>query len=251
MRDGNIWIEEIKRTSRGGALVIYRTNGELPDKAGTKKDITEFSEASRKKLAFYASNAALSWRSMITLTYARNYPRCGLVCKVNLNSFLTYVKKLLPGVKYLWFLEFQKRGAPHFHILLSADYDREISEKLANSWVNLSTREDDKKDPRYMEFIIWFNSGKRLVKNCKGCQFWQSAKSSGGLSHYAVKYATKTEQKAVGKDYANVGRFWGCSRKLVEYTDILQYGEFSDQPDASDIFPGKPLKGIPKYVFGD
>jgi hypothetical protein len=250
MRNG-IWIQEIRRTSRGGALVVYKTNGLLPDKDGDKKEITEFSNKSRKKLAFYASNAALDWRSMITLTYARHYPTDGMVCKANLNSFLTYVRKLLAGVRYLWFLEFQKRGAPHFHILLSADYDKEISEKLAGSWVNLSTREDDKEDARYMKFVTWFNSGKRGVPNCNGCQFWQSAKSSNGLSHYAVKYAVKMEQKTVGKDYVNVGRFWGCSRGLVEYIEVLEYGEFANQPRASEIFPNKPLLGIPKYVFGD
>jgi hypothetical protein len=251
MRDGKIWIEEIRKTSRGGALTIYRTNGELPDKAGIKKEITEFSESSRKKLAFYASNAAISWKSMITLTYARNYPACGMVCKRNLNSFLTYARKLLPGVRYLWFLEFQKRGAPHFHILLSENYDKEISVNLAESWINLSTREDDKEDARYMKFIIWFNSDKRKVPGCDGCQFWQSAKSSGGLSHYAVKYATKLDQKTVGKNYVSVGRFWGCSRKLIEYVEVLEFGEFAKQPNVGDVFPNKPLKGIPKYIFGN
>jgi hypothetical protein len=251
MREGKIWIEEIRRTSRGGALTIYKTNGELPDRAGEKKEIIEFSAGSRKKLAFYASNAAVSWKSMVTLTYARNYPTCGIVCKHNLNSFLTYTRKLLPGVRYLWFLEFQKRGAPHFHILLSENYDKKISEKLAKSWVNISTREDDKGDENYMKFIVWFNSGKRKVSGCDGCQFWQSAKSPAGLSHYAVKYATKMGQKTVPQNYANVGRFWGCSRNLIEYVDVLTFGEFAKQPNVRNVFPNKPLKGIPKYIFGD
>ncbi len=246
-----IWVESVKYTTRGGALVTYKTDGEPPAKAGTKKAITEFSDVSRKKLAYTASNSHLKWQSMITLTYCRNYPKDGEIIKRQLNSFLTYTRKLIPGVKYLWFLEFQKRGAPHYHILLSSPYNEVISERLALSWVNIATIEGDKADFKYLRFILWFNSTARKVKNIEGCQFWQDAKSADGLSHYAVKYASKLEQKTCPNNYLNVGRFWGSSRNLIVYDNEVQYGRYAKQPYASDIFPDKPLTGLPKYVFGD
>lgn len=37
-------------------------------------------------------------------------------------------------------------------------------------------------------------------------------RSARGGAFYAVKYAMKMKQKAVPRDYRNVGRFWGNSR---------------------------------------
>jgi hypothetical protein len=246
-----IWVERVKYTTRGGALVVYKTNGVMPDKAGKKKSITEFSEKSRKKLAFCASNAGCPWLSMITLTYARNYPRSGRAVKKHLNTFLVQLRKVIGNCKYLWFLEFQKRGAPHFHILLSVGYDIVAHSKLDLAWIRCSVSESDFSDEKYLRYVFWFNGPKRKVQGCNGCQFWQDAKSPEGLSHYAVKYASKMEQKDCPLNYLSVGRFWGCSRNLIVYEKEEIYGEFAEQPSARDLFPGKPLSGLPKYIFGN
>jgi hypothetical protein len=244
-----IWLEKIKRTSRGGALAIYKSNEVMPYKRG-RGDITEFSPASRKKLAFVASNAACEWESMITLTYARDYPRTGKVIKKDLNAFLTLLRKKLDGVKYLWFLEFQKRGAPHVHVLVSEPFDLETSETLGKSWSKrvIKGREYGEK---YTKWVYWFNGTTRKIKGVRGCEFWQDAKAKRGLSRYTVKYATKMEQKDVPAAYVNVGRFWGGTKDLVEFTEDEDFGEFVSPPSPSKLFPGKPLKGIPKYIFGD
>lgn len=251
------YIKRIKLTSKGGALVergvMYAPPCEgASGRAGT--EITELKEASRKKLAFVASNAVRDWSSMFTLTYARDYPTDGREVKADLNRFLTSLRYYLPDEKYLWFLEFQKRGAPHMHVLSTAEYDVETSERLGALWSKTVLKKGDY-DDRYVRWVTWFNGTSRAVVGAVGCQFWQQAKRRGGLGRYAVKYATKTEQKKPKKCYRSVGRFWGSSRNLVEYTDTIEYnyGDIRDG-DAEKIiaalFPDKPLNGVPKFIFG-
>lgn len=245
-----VWVESIRFTSKGGALVNYKSDDILEFRPGSRGEITKFSENSRKKLAFYASNFAGAWKSMVTLTYARDYPTDGRVIKKDLNRFLSLIRKHLKYVKYLWFLEFQKRGAPHCHILLNFSYSVQLGRVLSESWSKTVIRGRDY-DKKYINWVYWFNGESRKPKETTGTQFWQNAKSEGGLSHYAVKYASKMEQKEVPSRYRNVGRFWGCSRDLIDYVCEMYYGEFANQPIARDIFPDKPLSGLPKYIFGD
>lgn len=247
------WVSGITFTTRGGAIVSRETiedNKPVAGCPGTRSEIEEFSEASRKRLAFFASNSAEKFRSMVTLTYARDYPTDGLVVRSDREYLLNVVRRYLPGVKYLWFLEWQRRGAPHIHILLTCRYNVLVQPKLSMAWANRVIRGADY-DEEYQEWVRWFNGSTRKVKNASGCQFWQNGKTDGGLSRYAVKYAVKMHQKDVPPQYRNVGRFWGCTRGLVEFLPTIHYSRGDYIPSADKLFPGKPLTGLPKYVFGD
>ncbi|GAH86880.1 unnamed protein product, partial [marine sediment metagenome] len=57
---------------------------------------------------------------MVTLTYPAVFPKNGKVVKKHLNVMLKWLKYRLPAKNYLWFFEWQRRGAPHVHILLEA-----------------------------------------------------------------------------------------------------------------------------------
>ena len=246
------YVKKISFTSKGGAIVergVINPQFEANSSGRTSGKIKYLSDNSRKKLAFVASNAVCGWGSMITLTYSRDYPRDGATIKKDLNRFLSLLRTKIEGVKYLWFLEFQKRGAPHCHILLSVDFLEEHHEALAKSWCKTVTRGNEL-DDLYCEHVRWFNSLERKVSGASGCQFWQGAKLSGGLGRYAVKYATKTEQKSVPVDYWNVGRFWGASRGLVEIQAVTTYEVGDYIPSVDKLFPDKPLTGLPRYIFG-
>ncbi|MBV5337642.1 MAG: hypothetical protein J0653_06780, partial [Deltaproteobacteria bacterium] len=39
---------------------------------------------------------------------------------------------------YLWVLEFQERGVPHFHVFLTIAVDRIAQKKIARSWVRIT-----------------------------------------------------------------------------------------------------------------
>lgn len=84
-----------------------------------RREITHFSTRSRMRLAFVAHNADQAFKSMLTLTYPAQFPTTGKIVKVHLNRFLGWLRRKYDDPGYLWFLEFQRRGAPHIHILLT------------------------------------------------------------------------------------------------------------------------------------
>jgi hypothetical protein len=180
---------------------VVRRNGHAPPPADrTRGEVTEFSEESRRRLAFVANNTAVEFRTLITLTYPRNYPHDGRTVKRHLRAFLQSWRRWTVGASYLWFLEFQRRGAPHVHVL--TDYP-------------LPSRRTDKKNVQRWVSQRWYdicNSGdpKHLVAGTR----IERLRNRDNPGAYAVKYASKMEQKHVPKDYRNVGRFWGHTQDV-------------------------------------
>jgi hypothetical protein len=193
-----------------------------PSKRGV---VTEFTEASRRRLAFVANNTECAFRTMITLTYPKVYPNDGCVCKSHLRAFLQAFRRFTGGASYLWFLEFQRRGAPHFHILTDYPLPRDAHKrKSIQRWVSQRWyRVTGEKDPLHLI------AGTRVER----------LRSPEGGAHYAVKYATKMEQKAVPREYANVGRLWGASRDVKPQP----YYELDCTEDAiRDALQGQPYQ---------
>jgi len=100
-----------------------------------------------------------------------------------------------------WFLEFQKRGAPHFHFFVthppgSAIHDPQ-AEALARIWIASNWYD-----------VVGSNDIKHLSA---GTQFDKLKHGRNGTISYAAKYARKAEQKKVPEEYKGVGRFWGVS----------------------------------------
>ena len=159
------------------------------------------SDDSLRRLAFVANNADCEFPSMITLTYPSEFPCSGVEVKRHLNHFLLCLKRHLGKVLYLWFLEFQKRGAPHFHILLSVGlpedrWDRGLEYAwLSNTWYRVVGSGDEKH----------LQAGTR----------WEDLREVEGGRHYVVKYASKTYQKQVPGGFRDVGRFWAHSLALT------------------------------------
>jgi hypothetical protein len=138
---------------------------------------------------------------MMTLTYPEEYPTDGKVVKRHLNAMLGWLRYNYPGLGYLWYLEFQERGAPHVHILLTFGLpgcrDKRIAKrkKVAKAWYRIVDSGD--------------------VKHLLACLNWDNARKKNGLAHYVAWYAGKAQQKQVPEDYQNVGRFWGKSRNIT------------------------------------
>ena len=179
-----------------------------PDKS-PRGEIKEFTLSARKRLAFVAANTDTQFVTMITLTYPKEYPSDGQVVKSHLNAFLTFLRRETHKCNYLWFLEFQRRGAPHVHILIDYPYVRSkeqmhtLRETVRLTWYRIVASGDEKH----------LLAGTRVE--------WLRSRDGG--ARYAVKYAMKMYQKVVPKGYRNVGRFWGCSRTVIPrvYADIV------------------------------
>lgn len=133
------------------------------------------------------------------MTYPRDYPKSGKECKRHLNTFLTHLRKDYKGVQYIWFMEFQSRGAAHFHVYTSCEIPGETyTNPLWYSIVGSNC-------PNHK------NTGTRVKK----------IDDEELAIYYALKYAGKQDQKEIPFDFQNVGRFWGTSRRLCDPVMIL------------------------------
>jgi len=175
--------------------VVLRRDFSRPGVDWERADVKQFSWSSRKRLAFTAANTDTVFTAMMTLTYPRVFPNDGKDVKRNLNHFLVLLRKRNPDVLYLWFLEFQKRGAPHIHIVIrGVRVNHDAQQWLSQTWYRLCNTND----PKHLA------AGTRLER----------IRSPNGARNYCVKYAYKMKQKNVPTAYRNVGRFWGCSRSV-------------------------------------
>lgn len=174
--------------------------------------IKQLSRKSLSRLAFLARETTVKMRSLLTLTYGDPYPNSGAYVKMHLNYFLTSLRKNYPAVEYLWFLEFQKRGAPHIHLCLNfepSDLDRHAAafvwaEGVSRRWEPMS--------------LLGGETPKRLFDNMFKVHThqsqWANVKKVDGVARYVTKYASKPEQKLVPLEFQDVGRFWGASKGL-------------------------------------
>lgn len=187
---------------------IYRTDvvvireGDVPEcvEYAPRQEIEEFSKASRKRLAFVANNTAVEFRTMVTLTYPAAFPTTGTEVKRHLKAFLQAVRRDWHNPSYLWFLEFQKRGAPHVHVLF--DYP-------------LPTRPSVLRCVRLRVSRVWYNIvGSGDIRHLHAGTRCEKVRKEDGARRYAVKYASKMRQKRVPEAFRDVGRFWGCSRDV-------------------------------------
>jgi hypothetical protein len=93
-----------------------------------RSKIVRFSKRSARRLRHVVRNTEDIWKAFITLTYPENFPSNGRKVKAHLNTFLQYLRR--KRIKTVWILEFQSRGAPHFHIIVSGQIDKnELAER--------------------------------------------------------------------------------------------------------------------------
>ncbi len=177
----------------------YREEKEIKKRGVIKR----YSFGASRRCKFYFRNTAHLMSHMINLTYPKNFPMDGLLVKEHLHKFLLWLKYY--GYQYLWVLEFQERGAPHFHILV----DKEIDQDFVRSY--------------------WFkmvDSGDR--KHLKRGAVVEAIRSKGSVGHYMTSYLEKDKQKIVPREYQKVGRFWGHSDDLLTETKIKIHGSRED-----------------------
>lgn len=181
-----------------------------------RTEIQSFSLKSKRRLKFNAGNAFPALISQFGLTYHKTSPD-GKTVKEHMNTFLTALRRKYPEVKYLWILEFQTRGIPHFHLYLSLPVETKgLHSFLAETW-NRITEPENKTHLKFHKhktnFIAW----------------------EMGSASYLCKYLDKEHQKAVPEGFTGVGRFWGNSRSLVPEPIEIDMEEFSQCYDLEEI----------------
>ena len=106
--------------------VLNPEKGEKKREAKKRGRIKSFSKDTQKRIKFFMNNNEIEYRTMITLTYPEEIKNKldGVEAKYHLNRFT----KRFNLNNYIWVMEFQKNGNPHFHILT----DIEIPNKKTN-----------------------------------------------------------------------------------------------------------------------
>ena len=158
---------------------------------GTRKAIIGFSKRSAKRLRHIIRNSEDEWKAFITLTYPADFPCNGRETKDHLNTFLQFLRR--KKMKYIWILEFQLRGAPHYHIIVNGFIPKD---ELAKRWYKIVGSGDEKH----------LQAGTRI----------EAIRSKQHLYGYLSGYINKLDQKIVPIEFENVGRFWGTSRSILE-----------------------------------
>lgn len=127
----------------------------------------------------------------VTLTYPAVYSDDPKVWKRHLDNFIKRLARKFPSVAGVWKLEPQKRGAPHFHILVwGVEYDQ-LARFVPQAWYEVVGSKDD-------NHLAW-HWGLLGNKHCVS-----QVESQRGVFWYASKYMSKEVE-----GWENVGRWWG------------------------------------------
>ncbi len=156
--------------------------------------ITVWSSSSRgrcKRFLGTLRREELARALVVTLTYPAEFPAPDDhdVYKDHLHTFQIYLKRKWPACAHIWKLEFQSRGAAHYHLILFGLHAVEL--EVVRGWV------------RETWYRIAHNGDKHQGK--AGTQV-DPIKSVGGAVSYLVKYLSKEDQTMPGNFS---GRYWG------------------------------------------
>jgi len=197
-----------------GASVFSVTLGkgspsETDKKSGGKRGVvSSFSRQSRNRLMRKISEVKRDCLPLfVTLTYPRDYQRYDF--KRDLKVFLQRIRRAFPGVCGVWKLEPQKRGAPHFHLLLwGVELDEvyqgvSFSEWVASTWYAVVGSGDC--------YHYLFHMGLLGNEPCVS-----KVDSFRGVMFYVSKYMSKI----ISLSCVGWGRWWG-----VVNDDLLPRGQ--------------------------
>jgi hypothetical protein len=123
-------------------------------------------------------------RVLLTLTYPGQFSTDGREVKRHWANMRRWLSRR--GVAGAWFMEFQERGAPHFHCFLTGEVPKC---EVAAAWYQIVGSGDHRHA----------RAGTRI-------EVLREVHAAGA---YAAKYLKKQEQKEVPEGFSDVGRFWG------------------------------------------
>lgn len=168
---------------------------------GQRGGIKGFSYQSRRRLleliSYVKRDAELP--CFVTLTYPGEFPSIERA-KRDLKVFTQRFIRKFPQAGFIWKLEPQKRGAPHYHMLVWGVDVLELLSWTVNNWYSIAGNSDHN---HYLFHLGALSGSKPCVSKVR---------SFRGVWSYASKYIGKTFEVA---EWGNkwTGRFWGIGNK--------------------------------------
>jgi len=228
--------EFLKTTTDVEAIELYKTDAKVIRVSTIERDgnngakrgkATKISRKSLENLNFLMQNTHTQFHSIITLTVPEDYPTDGKAFKKMLNAFLTWLRREFDKPSYVWIIEFQKRGAPHYHILTSvnlADYEGGLEPMKRGGYRRRAHNYMTNHDLHYDASLEWNNilfenkywnpKEQDREKGLRAGVEWEAIRKQDGAARYISMYACKPHQKQIPPDYQNIGRAWGASRDV-------------------------------------
>jgi hypothetical protein len=163
-------------------------------------------------------NAETNWVAMLTLTYRVSPQPADLVR--HRRAFLARLERRFPACHWAWILEFQRRGAPHYHLFfgdggpLGVAIEEsplvtvmrhgtptqvlcgDLARSLADWWIEIVSDTD----PRFRAF--------------QGGGILERMRSPDAAGRYAAKEAGKRVQKSLPPGWPGGFRWWGMCRAI-------------------------------------
>lgn len=193
-----------------GSLVVKR-ECKLQSRPGQRRGTVKgLSRRSLFRMVFLVTESSTKFASILTLTYSNSIaPKSGKVTKSHLASLLQEMRRRWPRIAYCWWLEFQRNGSPHYHILLNIEPTDDDRHWLALNWSIIVSRET-------------IAERKKIYRVHAHKKAWERIRKQDGAMRYMLKYASKAEQKDVPKGFEDVGRFWGANKAVKDGVTALK-----------------------------
>lgn len=188
-------------------------------------EIKRFTRESRKRLL--DKMLEIDWlkvpgpKYFITLTYPQNWPLDGRICTGHLKAWHKRIERKYGRAIYAWKREFQKRGAPHYHLYLTFGRklnieEQELMDFVRDSWAAIvleyhqykPTDDDD---------------GEAYRRSAQAGTQTEKIRKPLGAASYLALYMCKADQETVPTErrekdgslspikFLNPGRWWGFS----------------------------------------
>ena len=174
--DVKIWREPIPKA------------GKPSQRGGIRGKVVQFTKATARRLRWFVRNCpelnAVGVTAFAHCTYPADFPTDGRTVKLHLERLRHRLTRL--GIGGVWVLEFQQRGAPHLHMILTRNMDKEVFSRM---WFEVV----GSNDPKHLA------AGTRI----------EPMEEPHGAARYVAGYCSKLDQKTVPEGFESVGRFWG------------------------------------------
>jgi hypothetical protein len=195
-----VLLEKVPRLIMQGNLILARDITPCSGNSNPvpRSEIKGFSKASRKRMIQQCAVMGKSVPVFLTLTYGDDYPSDPAEWKKHLANWGKRLKRYDPRLSAIWRLEPQKRGAPHYHLLIYQESGK--APFLPKEWVAKS----------WSEVLGAYSNADHLKAGTR----IESLRSCRGAAFYVAKYCAKLpEDDEFPPEWNRAGRLWGSFNK--------------------------------------